>query len=513
MALILSVPVPPWAICLALFGLLHVLVWVRHRIVDAKIKQAGGSRAPILACDLFNGIRLYWQVGKNQYRNRLPTWCIQALDSVSSQRGHFAEFSLTGSKRVLITRDAEQIKAVLATKFADFGHGPQWHKLWRPFLGDGIFAVDGQAWHDSRAMIRPMFTQERLRNLDIFDACTDKLLSKLPSSGQTVNVKDLFYRWTLDTTTDFLLGENVNSLDNPNSNVAAAMETAQRIQMYIFVLNPIAPLIPKGEYHRAIQAIEDFIEPVIARALALSNDELDSLSKSDEGYSFLHSIARSSQDAKNIRDQIMSVLLAGRDTTAATLSWAMYELANCPGSWARLRREVLDALGTTGRPAYQALKDLQHLRHILNETLRLHPAVPINMRQALRTTTVPGVAGGPDVVLLKGDTVTIVTIGLHQRDDIYPPTSDTFADPGIFSPERWEVWTPKPWTYTPFHGGPRICVGQNFALTEMAFCLARLAQKYERIEYRGDWAAQTLRADIIGTPALDVPLAFFEGKL
>lgn len=104
-------------------------------------------------------------------------------------------------------------------------------------------------------MIRPMFIKDRLRNLAIFDACTEKLLSKLPPSGQTVELKDLFYRWTLDTTTDFLLGENVHSLDqyvpcssipgrsltsilaySPDSEVANAMQVAQRIQMYIFVL-------------------------------------------------------------------------------------------------------------------------------------------------------------------------------------------------------------------------------------------------------------------------------------
>lgn len=88
-----------------------------------------------------------------------------------------------------------------------------WHKLWYPFLGDGIFGVDGQLWHDSRGMIRPMFSKDRLRNLAIFDACTDKLVSKIPSSGATVDLKDLFYRWSLDTTTEFLLGENAGSLE------------------------------------------------------------------------------------------------------------------------------------------------------------------------------------------------------------------------------------------------------------------------------------------------------------
>jgi cytochrome P450 len=233
----------------------------------------------------------------------------------------------------------------------------------------------------------------------------------------------------------------------------------------------VAPLIPKKAYYAAIKSMEDFIEPLIVRAVSLSASELDGLSKTDEDFSFLHSIARHTKDTRVIRDQIMSVLLAGRDTTAATLSWALYELCAYPTAWARMRREVLDVLGPSGMPTYETLKDLRCVRHVINETLRLHPAVPVNMRQALETTTIPGgKPGAPDVTMLKGDTVTILTLAMQQREDLYPPPSEHFAHPSKFSPERWERWTPTPWTYTPFHGGPRICPGQNFALTQMAFC-------------------------------------------
>ncbi|RFU80837.1 cytochrome p450 alkane hydroxylase [Trichoderma arundinaceum] len=483
---------------------LTVLVWLRHLASDIKIRKLGGVRAPILAGNLLSASKLYFEIGKNQYNNQLVDWCTRQLDSLPSGKRTFAEFSLTGSKRVLITRDPEQIKAILATKFSHFGHGPMWHKLWRPFLGDGIFGVDGQIWHDSRSMIRPMFVRDRLHNLVIFDSCTSRLLSKIPSAGITVDLKELFYRWSLDTTTEFLLGENVHSLDFPDNEVFNAMHVAQRIQI------PIAPLIPKGEYYRAIRKIEEFIEPAIARTLAIPPAQLEELSKSDKEFSFLHSIARYTRDPKVIRDQIMSVLLAGRDTTAATLSWAMYELSNYPNIWAKLRKEVLNELGPRATPTYEALKDLTYLKNILNETLRLHPAAPLNMRQALETTTVPGRPGEADIVLLKGDSVTINTLGMHTCADLYPPVSDRFADPKIFSPERWEHWTPKPWTYAPFSGGPRMCAGQNFALTEMAFCLVRLAQQFERIEYRGDWAAQKLQADIIGTPAMGIPMALYK---
>ncbi|UNI15421.1 hypothetical protein JDV02_001956 [Purpureocillium takamizusanense] len=99
---------------------------------------------------------------------------------------------------------------------------------------------------------------------------------------------------------------------------------------------------------------------------------------------------------------------------------------------------------------------------------------------------------------------------MQRRKDLYPPTSEKFADPDMFSPERWECWTPKSWHYVPFNGGPRICIGQNFALTEMAFMLVRLLQKYERLEYRGDWPAQYYKMEIVGRPGQGVPVALYE---
>lgn len=94
----------------------------------------------------------------------------------------------------------------------------------------------------------------------------------------------------------------------------------------------------------------------------------------------MHQIALFSRDPKVIRDQIFAVLIAGRDTTAATLSWAMYEISAQPAIWQRLREETLNRLGEDGDPTYEDLKGLTYLNHTLNETLRLYPAVPYNLR-------------------------------------------------------------------------------------------------------------------------------------
>lgn len=84
-------------------------------------------------------------------------------------------------------------------------------------------------------------------------------------------------------------------------------------------------------------------------------------------------------------------------------------------------------------------------------------------------STLPTPEGQPEIATSTGDIVIYSTMAMQRRPDLYPPVSDSFADAAIFSPDRWEKWTPKPWQYVPFNGGPRICIGQNFAVTEMAF--------------------------------------------
>jgi len=232
---------------------------------------------------------------------------------------------------------------------------------------------------------------------------------------------------------------------------------------------PFKYLLPKYRYNRGIKVLERFVEPFIARTLAISPSELEKLSKSDKDFTFLHQMARSTRDAKVIRDQLMAVLLAGRDTTAATLSWTVYELANYPAIYHKLRNEVLATVGPSRAPTYEDLKGMTYLTHTLNETLRLYPAVPYNLRAALKDTTLPGRPGQPDIACLEGDIVVYSAFSMQRRKDLYPEVSEKFADPAIFSPDRWDHWTPKAWNYVPFNGGPRICVGQNFAMTEMAF--------------------------------------------
>ncbi|KAI0443192.1 cytochrome P450 [Xylaria telfairii] len=501
------------------YGLLTLILYVVYQLAlavkrNAAIRKLGGQRAYIMCSNpVTAGYKVLWTI-KKASQNKMAEAYEELFDSVPPESRHIYEHQFLPGSRTIETREPAHVKAILAGDFHSFGKGPNFHRIWSPFLGNSIFTTDGELWRNSRSLIRPMFMTDRISDLIIFDRQIGKMISHIPSSGQTVDIMDLFFRMTLDATTDFLLGESANSLDNPNSEFTFAFNDVLTHQIRLFVLrifHPFDKLAPHAEYHRDIKKIDEFIMPYIKQTLAIPPEELEKLTKSDTEFTFLHNLARFTQDPKVIRDQLIAVLLAGRDTTAATLSWLFYELAAYPDKVDRLRAEVLECVGEHGTPTYETLKNMKYLRYTLQETLRLHPAVPLKTRAALADTVLPpGSPGAPSVSVLKGDTICYNPMTIHRRRDLYPPTSETFADPALFSPERWYSWQPRPWEYIPFNGGPRICPGQNFAMTEMAYCVVRMLQKYDRIEYRGDWHAQQDKTDVVSRPAFGVPVAFYE---
>lgn len=120
------------------------------------------------------------------------------------------------------------------------------------------------------------------------------------------------------------------------------------------------------------------MDKFIDQALALPIDELQKINKSENSFTFLHALALHTRERKVIRDQINSVLLAGRDTTGATLSWTFFELMQKPRIWAKLREEILSVVGPEKMPSYEDLKAMKYLDHVIHEILRLYPAVPVS---------------------------------------------------------------------------------------------------------------------------------------
>ena len=255
--------------------------------------------------------------------------------------------------------------------------------------------------------------------------------------------------------------------------------------------------------------MDRFIEPMIDEAMALSPEELETkLAKSD---TFIHALARFTRDRKMIRDQLTSLLLAGRDTTASTMSWLFLELARNPRVVRKLRQEIQSILGDNERPpTYQEIKDMKYLTYTINETLRLYPVVPFNVRTSLKDTSLPR-GGGDDgmspIGIMKDTPIGYSTLLMQRRRDLYPPISEAFPyDPLDWVPDRWATWTPKSWQFIPFNGGPRICIGMNFAMIEIGYTIVRILQEFDQIVDFGN--KPIMKTEIVITPAEGVKVGF-----
>jgi len=154
----------------------------------------------------------------------------------------------------------------------------------------------------------------------------------------------------------------------------------------------------------------------------------------------------------------------------------------------RLRSEIEATVGIgkdARAPTRNDLKKMTYLSLVIKEVLRLYPSVPVNSRAALKTTTLP-IGGGPDgkspVLLRKGEAVGYAVYAMHRRKDLYGEDAESFR------PERWEGDELKSigWGYLPFNGGPRVCMGQDFAILEASYTIVRIIQKYPIVELPGD---------------------------
>ena len=253
--------------------------------------------------------------------------------------------------------------------------------------------------------------------------------------------------------------------------------------------------IPDRKRTEGIKTMHKFADEIVAEAIAHHNNPTADLEKNEkpERYVFLHELVKKTQDPYALRSELLNVLLAGRDTTAGLLANTWWVLARRPDVWNKLLAEINEYCPGGQRPDYATVKEMKYLKYVLNESLRLMPVVPSNGRHAVRDTVLP-VGGGPDgrspVFVPAGSNVGYSPWSMQRRTDFYGPDAEEFK------PERWEHLRPG-WEYLPFNGGPRICLGQQFALLEASYATIRLMQKFPRIEPRderpwSEWITLTL---------------------
>ncbi|KAH0579505.1 hypothetical protein H2248_002361 [Termitomyces sp. 'cryptogamus'] len=414
---------------------------------------------------------------------------------------------------IIFTVWPEHIKMILATDFPNYEKGKRFQYSMFSVLGSGVFNADGDMWKFHRSMTRPFFTRDRISDFDLFDrhaTTVFALIKERMRSGHAIDFQDLMSRFTLDSATEFLFGHCVHSLNAgiPYPHNAtyvppdSATPQAKRANEFATAFAQAQEVISSRERYgwiwpmmeifedrtkKPMETVRAYLDPIIQDAIvknanAPKTGSEKSESHVEEGETLIDHLVRLSSDPVVLRDETLNIMIAGRDTTAATLTFVIYLLAMHPVVHARLREEVLEKVGSNRRPDYDDIRDMKYLRAVINETLRLFPIVPFNTRDNIHATTWPS----PDptqkpIYIPAGTKIPYSVFLMHRRKDLWGPDAEEF-DPDRFLDDRLKKYLVKnSFIFLPFNAGPRICLGQQFAYNEMSFMLIRLVQQFTRV--------------------------------
>lgn len=451
-----------------------------------------GCESPFYYTERPLGIKIFWDLRKANNRNAVFQWFKKKFDGYTMRT---ARIELLGNK-ILLTVDPEVVKTILATQFKDYSLGQRYEQM-APLLGNGIFTLSGDGWKHSRAMLRPQFARDQVSQLTSLQEHVEVLVDIIrkkslnPSGNEnpdgSFDVQVLFHQLTLDTATEFLFGNSVDSLLDSQKRVkgrtmdVSASEFSEAFNTSLFYISlrtqatKLYWLVDSFNFRKNIKLCHNFVDHFVYQTL-----EMENIPDDPERYIFIQELARQTRDPKVIRDQAFNILLAGRDTTAALLSFTILRLAHDKRVWHKLREVILDEFGTAEDDTirFESIKKCQYLNYVMNEVLRLHPAVPLNVRTAIRDTIIPR-GGGADetspIYVQKGTMVVYSVHVMHRDERLWGPDAEKFI------PERWESPDLHTWDYLPFNGGPRICLGQQFALVEACFTLIRILQNFKDV--------------------------------
>jgi cytochrome P450 len=382
-----------------------------------------------------------------------------ALQDRAGQLGPIARVML-GHIPVYIVTDADLAHGVLVERAGAFKKSAGLQFL-RPMLGDGLLLAEGETHKRHRKLLAPAFAPRRLEKYgEIMVDETEQQLARW-RHGQRVDVAHEMMEMTLAIAGRTMFGADVRK---DAAMVAEGLELGMRAQM-ASLRSPLQlgyawPLPRHRQMRRAVKMLDEVVYRLIAEGRTRATDRGDVLS--------ILLLARDEDGAlsdQQVRDEVMTLLLAGHETTANALTWTWFELGRHPDVLDKLAAEV-DALGK--RPiTVDDLAQLPLTLAVLEEAMRLHPPAYMTGREALEAVDVGGHR------LPKGSIVAVNIRGIHRRADYFPL-------PDAFLPERMlpDAKKARPrHHYLPFGAGPRICIGSHFALLEGQLALATMVQR------------------------------------
>ncbi|KAL6126017.1 hypothetical protein ACLB2K_074068 [Fragaria x ananassa] len=434
------------------------------------------------------------------YYNKMYDYQTRVARETPTHRILAPEFSL------LYTTDSRNIEHVLKTNFAYYSKGFYNQEIMCDIFGQGIFIVDGEKWRHQRKLASYEFSTRVLRDFScsVFRrsaARLVKVVSEFSDSNGVFDMQDLLMRCTLDSIFKVGFGVELNCLEGSSKEgieFMKAFDESTALTYWRFVdplwkLKRFLNIGFEATLRKHVKVIRDFVHQLIKSKrdlLAVQKHGDDILSR------FLLESEKNPEEMndKYLSDIILNFMIAGKDTSANTLSWFFYLLSKNPLIQEKVSQEVRDVVGQNhGANVGEfvtsitdaTLEHMLYLHATLTETLRLYPAVPVDGRCADIDDTLPD-----GFRVKKGDGVNYMAYAMGRMPYIWGKNAEEFQ------PERWlkdGIFQPEShFKFVTFHAGPRICLGKDFAYRQMKivamalvyFFRFKLADEAKEVNYR-----------------------------
>ena len=415
------------------------------------------------------------------------------LEAAGREQGDLVRLALPGRRPVFLLGSPGHVRHVLQDNHGNYRRAPFHDKL-KPVLGEGLVTSDGDLWRRQRRLVQPAFATGRVRSfVPIMAEAAINLARRwreAAATGTAVDVdagmSDLALR---------IIGRAMFGDPGGHGEIGPAVRVVQeRIAARFWALVGLPDFLPTPanlRFRHALAVLDAAVGRIIATRQHAAGQGDDLLGRL---LSARNPETGAGMTRRQVRDEVMTMFLAGHETSAAGLTWTWFLLARHPEMAERVQAEAAGVLAGRDAPEQGDLDRLPLTRAAVQEALRLYPPVPWFARLAAG----PDRIGGHEV---PAGSILLVSPYVVQRDPRHWPAPETF-EPGRF---LGSGPTQRPaYSYFPFGGGPRACVGQHFAMTEMLVVVAALAARFRlTVAAHSPVRARTL---VTLRPAGDLPM-------
>ncbi|KAG1355232.1 cytochrome P450 86B1 [Cocos nucifera] len=434
-------------------------------------------------------------------RHDMYEWITSVLDGMGGT------FTFHGpwltNLQCIVTADPRNLEYLLKTKFSNFPKGKYFQSTVRDLLGDGIFGADDEVWHRQRKIASLEFHSAKFRSLTVqslYELVHSRLLPVLESACDNrtpIDLQDVLLRLTFDNVCIIAFGIDPGCLRPglPKIPFARAFEDATEATIMRFI-TPTAiwkamrffDLGNERRLRRSLKRVDEFAYEVIRtrkKELSLESGDEKKAARSD-----LLTVFTNHKDDngkafsdKFLRDVCVNFILAGRDTSSVALAWFFWLLNRHPEVEDKILEEIrriVEERKNNGEGEgekslvfkREEVKRMEYLQAALSEALRLYPSVPVDHKEVIEDEAFPD-----GTVLKKGTKVIYAIYSMGRMESIWG------KDCRDYKPERWlkdgRFMSESAYKFTAFNGGPRLCLGKDFAYYQMKFVAASILYRYQ----------------------------------